>query len=208
MNEFDKAELLRARANVSFEEARDALKACGGDLMDALVYLEKLGHMKSQEELRKAGILSGCESTCGSTYGSTSGSTTGSRIGSTTGNYSGAAEKKEPSFLSWLGHALGSLVKKSMENFLVVSHEGVVKFRISIFALALLFLFLHGALLVGMVVSLFFGVKYSFAGKNDLSNVNRVMSQAGDRASEWWGRHRYNPEVEALCRKYDAQDIK
>ena len=68
---------------------------------------------------------------------------------------------------------------------------------------------LHGAVLVAMAVSLFFGVKYSFTGKYDLSRVNRVMETAGDRASEWWSGHRYSTygenEVNDLCRKYDEK---
>jgi hypothetical protein len=38
---------LRKRANVSFEDARDALEKCDGDLVQALVYLEKNGKIKS-----------------------------------------------------------------------------------------------------------------------------------------------------------------
>ena len=37
-----------------------------------------------------------------------------------------------------------------------------------------------------------YDVKNSFAGKDDLSRVNRVMETAGDRASEWWSGHRYS----------------
>ena len=113
------------------------------------------------------------------------------------------------SFWQKLGHALGSLVKKSMENYLVVSHDGVVKFRISIFVLAILFLIFHGALLIAMCVSLFLGVRYSFAGKDDLSRVNRVMDTAGTNASRMWTNFRYSDqEINDLCRKYDAADRK
>ena len=43
MNELEKAEKLRKRADVSLEEAVEALKVCDGDLLDAMVYLEKKG---------------------------------------------------------------------------------------------------------------------------------------------------------------------
>lgn len=33
---------LRQRANVSYEEAKDALERCGGDMVEALIYLEKI----------------------------------------------------------------------------------------------------------------------------------------------------------------------
>ena len=99
-------------------------------------------------------------------------------------------ETRERKSTFWQG--VGNIIKKSLENYIVVSHEGVTKFKVSIFTFVLLFLLLHGAVLVAMVVSLFFGVKYSFAGKDDLSRVNRVMETAGDRASEWWSGHRYS----------------
>ena len=117
-------------------------------------------------------------------------------------------ETRENKCTFWQG--VGKVIKKSMENYIVVSHEGVTKFKVSIFTFALLFLLLHGALLVAMVVSLFFGVKYSFAGKDDLSRANRVMETAGDRASEWWSGRRYSTysdsEVNDLCKKYDEKN--
>ena len=51
MDEFEKVEKLRQRANVSFEEARDALRLCDGDLLDAMVYLERIGQAKAPEHL-------------------------------------------------------------------------------------------------------------------------------------------------------------
>ena len=41
MNEFEMIEKLVEKENVSFEEARDALKACEGDMIEAIVYLER-----------------------------------------------------------------------------------------------------------------------------------------------------------------------
>ena len=188
MNEFDKAELLKTRANVSFEEARDALRACGGDLLDALVYLERLGHVKKTEKTAAPAVES-------------------VRTEPVYMTPSVQPVQDIPSFWTKLGQFLGSLVKKSMENYVVVSHEGVVKFRISIFLFVILFMIFHAGLFVAMVVSLFFGVKYSFAGKDDLSRVSEAIGRVGDRATEWWGTRRYtNPEIENLCRKYDAQD--
>ena len=50
MDEEQKIEKLRQRADVSYEEARDALRACEGDLLDAMVYLERLGQAKAPEQ--------------------------------------------------------------------------------------------------------------------------------------------------------------
>jgi len=43
MVELDKAVRLRERAGVSYEEAREALDSSGGDMLDALIWLEKNG---------------------------------------------------------------------------------------------------------------------------------------------------------------------
>ena len=232
MDEFEKAERLRQCADVSYEEARDALKACGGDILDAMVYLERLGHRRNfgnasgprpegradhrgADSYRGAGeYRRGTDTYRGAgEYRRGTDSYRGAgeyRRG--TDSYRGAGEYRRetgyegPTFLQSLGNLLGTAIRKSMENYLVVSHEGVVKFRISIFAFAILLMIFSAGLLIAMGVSLCFGVTYSFVGKDDLSRVNEVIGNAGNRATEWWSHYRYNPEIDALCRKYDEQE--
>jgi hypothetical protein len=72
------------------------------------------------------------------------------------------------SILSAIGHALCALFRICLENYLVVSHEGREKFRMPVLAFVILFLIFHGALIVAMIVSLFFGVRYGFAKKDDI----------------------------------------
>ena len=43
MDQLEKVDKLRERANVSYEEAKEALEASNWDLLDAMVYLEKHG---------------------------------------------------------------------------------------------------------------------------------------------------------------------
>ena len=43
MEKFNKAETLRQKANVSYEEAKAALEATGWDLMEAMIHLEQAG---------------------------------------------------------------------------------------------------------------------------------------------------------------------
>ncbi len=47
MATLEQVEKLREKANVSFEEAKAALDACNGDLLDALIYLEKQGRVNA-----------------------------------------------------------------------------------------------------------------------------------------------------------------
>ncbi len=169
MDEFDKVEKLRQRANVSYEEARDALRACNGDLLDAMVYLEKLGHVKAPEK------------------------STVSTSSEEKEHYENVPEAvvrsqntaSDPSFGQQLGILLKTALRKSIDNFIVVSHKGEEKFRLPILvAIILLFMF-NVITLTAVIVSLFFDVNYRFEGKDDLSKMNNVINQAGTRASEW-----------------------
>lgn len=43
MDDLEKAEKIRSKGPVSYEEARDALKEADGDLLDAVIVLERQG---------------------------------------------------------------------------------------------------------------------------------------------------------------------
>ena len=49
MNDFEKVEKLKEHANVTYEEAREALRHANGDLLDAMVYLEQQGKATKPE---------------------------------------------------------------------------------------------------------------------------------------------------------------
>ena len=180
MTEFEKAELLTARANVSFEEARDALKACGGSLVDAMVYLERLGHSKQYTRPLQdprpyydyEHVYPGRKTSCG---------------------FWGFLKK---------------LFRKSVDNDLVVSQNGIEKFRMPVLAFVILLFMFSMVTLVAMAVSLCFGVTYSFQGKDDLSKVNSALSAAGSRAATMWQNSHLSYEINELCRKYDAEEKK
>lgn len=72
------------------------------------------------------------------------------------------------SILSAIGRALCAIFRICLENYLVVSHEGREKFRVPVLAVVILFLIFHGALIVTMIVSLFFGVRYGFAKRDGI----------------------------------------
>ena len=227
MSEFDKVELITEKLHVSFEEAGRALRKCGGDLLDAMRYLERVlddrkygtpetseedpaknnGSVKPEQADEMNRILAAERARIREEERARARAEEREAYMAARRElgYTDTTPKSEgPSFGQWLG----SLVKKSMENYLVVSHEGVVKFRISVFALAILFLFFHATLLVAMGVALFFGVTYRFVGKDDLSRVNDAMGRVGNTATEWWGSRNYDAEVNDLCRKYDRDDLK
>ena len=93
--------------------------------------------------------------------------------------------KSDPSFGEQLGHLLKTAFQKSVDNFLVVSHRGEEKFRLPILVVVLLIFVFNFAAVIALIVSLFFDVKYQFTGKDDLSKVNRMMDEAGTKATGW-----------------------
>ena len=195
MQEQEKIEKLRQRADVSYEEARDALRACEGDLLDAMVYLERLGQAKAPEQ----------------TTFSTNAEENRSYENVPEAVVRSQNENSDPSFGEQLGHLLKTAFQKSLDNSLVVSHRGEEKFRLPILVVVLLFLVFNFGAIVALVVSLFFDVKYQFAGKDDLSKVNQVMDEAGTKATSWMAdnyRNRNASERQAARedKKYDDAD--
>jgi len=53
----EQIEALRERAHVSYEEAKDALEKCNGDIVEALVYLEKNNKIKEEKVNSKCSSL-------------------------------------------------------------------------------------------------------------------------------------------------------
>ena len=49
MDQLEKVEKIREKTGVTYEEAKAALEAAGGDVLDALVYLESKGKIKEPE---------------------------------------------------------------------------------------------------------------------------------------------------------------
>ena len=177
MDELDKVEKLRQRAEVSYEEAREALRACDGDLLDAMVYLEKLGHAKAPEQ------------------------TTFSTNAEEKANYENVTEKVEqsdrvadPSFGEQLGHILKTGFKKSLDNYLVISHKEKEVIRMPLLVVIILLLMTHIGVLILAIISLFFGVRYSIVGKDDLSAINDFMDKAGNKADEWMNNNKKKDE--------------
>lgn len=163
MEMFEKVEKLREHADVSYEEARDALEKCNGDLLDAMVYLERQGkahapkksvHSTSydqQEEYRPVQT---------------------------------AAQKKDktdkPSVWNKIVAALKKLWDFLINNYFVVSKDGKNIIKLPALLLAVMLIFFWWWIIILLVVFLVIGYRYSFSGNNKFDGVNDVMDKAGD----------------------------
>ena len=160
MDTFEKVEKLRERANVSFEEAKEALEHSNGDLLEAMIYLEKNGKTVSD--------------------GTSSYST----------SYEDAKElpkvvpqpAPKDGFFKRIGRIIKKLAIKSTENFLVVEKNGSQILKMPVWVMILILLVAWYASIILLIVSLFLGCRFSFVGKDDLSKVNDVMGKASDLA--------------------------
>ena len=50
MDNLEKVERLREKADVTYDEAKRALEACNWDMLDAMIYLEALGKVKKTSD--------------------------------------------------------------------------------------------------------------------------------------------------------------
>lgn len=167
MDNFEKVEKLRQKANVSYEEAKQALENCDWDLLDAMVYLEQSGRV----------------------HGSGQASYTTQPGGQTIEVETEKKEEKKVSF--------GELVKrfcswcvgwinKGNNNSFCVEREGREIFRMPITVLILLVIFTSGTLVILLIiVGLFFNMRYQFAGPDiGAVDLNKAMDAVADAAED------------------------
>ena len=164
MDQFEKVEKLREKANVSYEEAKEALESNEWDMLDAMVYLETLGKVNGPKTTSYT--TNGEDDS--SAHNSTSYSSNDTSFGEIIGN-----------FFRWCG----KVIKKGNENSFQIerSNEKPVCIPVTVFILFVLFIFWVTIPL--LVIGLFFGFKYSFKGPDvDRKPVNDFMDKASETA--------------------------
>ena len=163
MDQLEKVEKLRERANVSYEEAKEALEASNWDLLDAMVYLEKHGKAEPPEQ-----------------------ETASSASQEVSVKEKVEEQEKESSegLLTKLAKICKVLFRMSKENSFCVNRHEKELIRIPAWVLILALLFAWKIILPAVVIALFFDCRYSFSGKDDLSPANKAM----DKASEFAGK--------------------
>lgn len=166
MDQLEKVEKLRQRANVTYEDAKNALEACQWDMLDAMVYLEKLGKVKEP----------------GQTVYSTSYDAQTQYV-SVVDKVNEQKESGE-SCLKKLARLFKKAWQKGNDNDFCVFHKDEEIIRVPVWVFVLALLFAWHVILIVMVVSLFFDCRYSFVGKDDLSKVNQFMSKANNLAEK------------------------
>ncbi|MDI9439424.1 MAG: DUF4342 domain-containing protein [Limnochordia bacterium] len=156
MERLEKIEKLRERAQVTYDEAREALDQANGDLLDALIILEQQGKVAPPQG-------GGYHRSEGSTAGQGGSDqeqerSRGQQSGQGTSNFKETMEK------IW-NFASGLIKKGNTTSFEILKDKDhVASFPVTV--LALLLLFAPWVTLPLIVIGLFFGFHYQFV-RND-----------------------------------------
>lgn len=186
MTSFDSVEKLRERANVSYEDAKTALDACGGDLLDALIYLEKQGKVASPG---------------GGSYSSKTNVTSNAIVKSVehkSGDGEGFKEMMSK-FWAWCC----KVFHHGNTNYFEVKRESNTILTLPLTILILLLIFAFWITIPLLVVGLFFSCRYSFHGSQiEKIDMNSVMNSAADAADK------VKNEVKTAHENYQQQQNK
>lgn len=166
MEMLDKVERLREKADVTYEEAKAALEQTGGDLLDAMVLLERRGKVKKP-----------AQSTFSTEYEEQAEYI---KVRDTVEEQ----EKSAPSFGRTIGRLFRGFIRFIRQTTFLVTREEEVIFTMPTLVFALLLFFLWEILAPVMVIALFFGIRYSFEGEEEAEKANSILSKAGDFAQD------------------------
>lgn len=173
MATLDQVEKLRERANVSYDEAKAALDAANGDLLEALIYLEKHGKVRPPE---------------GNGYYSSSaaGADSGREPGSRSPDRGQSGGESFGALLRRFGRFCLKVLRKGNENTFEVRKDGEVKASFPVTVLVLLLIFTFWVTLPLLIIGLFFGLRYRFQGP-DLGGekVNGAMDSVANATDDF-----------------------
>ena len=167
MTELEKAEKLREKTGVSYTEAKEALDHAGGDLLDALIYLENHGKAVAPPG---GGFFSGVS-------GSGSDQQSSNRNCNEQNNdYMGFS-----AILARFGRFCLKVLHKGNTNYLEARKGSEHLFSCPVTVLVLLLIFFFWITLPVLVITLFFGFRYRFSGPDlGVQSVNNAMDGASD----------------------------
>ena len=156
MDHLEMVEKLRAKANVSYEEARDALEACDWDLLDALLMLESEGRLNEEKQAEYT------------TRPKTEEKPRAER------------RKRGEGVLSQLMRGLGRFIRKCNAVTVQIKKGGETRMELSMTVVILRVAFMFWWVIAAALIAMIFGYRYSVKGLRIDDDVNQAMDKAGD----------------------------
>lgn len=169
METLEKVELIREKCDVSYEEARQALDDANGDVLDAIIELERQGKARPQ-----SAAYSTAEDQTHTVSDEMAQAQADYHKSSRRSRFGERAEQ--------LGDYLRHVLRRSVEVSFVADRNGdrVLDMPVLVLVIALVALPVTLPLLI---VGLFFGFRYHFDGMNTVTvDVNDVMDKAAGAA--------------------------
>ena len=173
----EQVEKLREYANVNYDEAKAALENAGGDILQALIDLERQGKAKPPQ--------GGGQYNSGSieVSGSSQKEETNKEKSQSTHNKGekSAFSRNMGRFFRWMGE----VIHKGNVNALVVEKNGASIMRLPITVLVLLLIFAFWIVVPLLIIGMFFSFRYYFQGPDiNSTKVNDAMDTVANAAEE------------------------
>ncbi len=173
MELLEKVELIREKTGVSYEDAKAALVACNEDVLDAIVYLEKLGKVVRTQT---------------ASYSTEQGQTQSQSKEFMIAQQKYEKDCNKKSFGDLLKGFLNQcvkLLKKSCETSFEVYRKGAVILSVPVLVLIICFLFAFWGVLALLIVGLFCDCKYYFKGFAKMHvDLNDMCEKASETAEQ------------------------
>lgn len=166
----EQVEKLRERAGISYEEAKKALEETDGDLLEAVINLEKRNLIKAPETGGYYNSKTEKQESSGSgqnnTYQERKANSGGTHFSEMLGN-----------FFSWCG----KIIHKGNTNSFEVIRDGTTVMLIPLTVLALLLIFAFWIVVPVTFIGLILGYRYRFSGPDlDKTQVNKSVETVSD----------------------------
>ena len=169
MEKLEKVELVREKAGVSYQDAKEALEACGYDVLDAIIWLENAGKADSQTASYETAGGAGTEASPEMRQAQQE-------------YHENSKKRKANEAWSSFRKGAGGVIRESFRMTFVAERHGEQVVAIPL-AIVIIGMFIWGASLWLLIAGLFCGFRYRIEGaKPTTFDVNDAMDKAADAA--------------------------
>ena len=174
MEEFAKVEKLVDITGASYEDVKNALNACNGDMIDAVVYLEKLGKVKMFNSYVDPNATYFTEADAAAAAANAA------RKAAKKAEHKAKFEKTKSTF----GEFIRKAVRFLTHNKITISKNDQEFANIPLLIALIICSISLGFAIICVFLSMMFGYEYSFKGETNLEAANRVLAQAETAAGQ------------------------
>lgn len=177
----EQVEKLREHANISYDEAKAALENAGGDILQALIDLEREGKVNPPQgggQYKSGSIAVSFNKHNEQKYNGKDPARDHANYREEDGS---AFSRNMRRFFRWLGE----VIHKGNINALIIEKNGSEIMKLPITILVILLFFVFWIVVPLMIVGFFFNFRYYFSGPDIKSTkVNEVIDSVADAAEE------------------------